>query len=396
MGSVKFIKKRGKVVSSRLEKLEKEFLENGGEWREKKIEELFYVGTGSLLNSKELNHGNVKRISAKSFDNGVVGTYDSRKNLRARHFKNFISVNFFGDVFYHSYEASVEMKVHTLKLKKGEFSKRTGLYIATAIKKTLRNQFSYGNQLSSSKLKGTGFKITLPFLNGDVNFSYMEKFIKELEAYHIKELEAYLSVTGLSNYQLTEKDKKIFDKFEKILNTNVLDKLKWKKFRLDEIWGKSSRGKRLKSLDREKGELPFITAGERNAGISDYISNDVDIFQKNTITIDMFGSAKYRNYNYGADDHVAIVHTEKQKKEANIFVTTCINKAANNGRFNYSRNFYAKDADELEILLPVRENVVVYNLMEEFIKVIQKLIIQELVVWTERKIETTKYVMKKK
>ena len=28
----------------------------------------------------------------------------------------------------------------------------------------------------------------------------------------------------------------------------------------------------------------------------------------------MFGSAKYRNYEYGADDHVAIVHTEQLPK----------------------------------------------------------------------------------
>ena len=41
-----------------------------------------------------------------------------------------------------------------------------------------------------------------------------------------------------------------------------------------------------RSLLREKHPKEFLA----------YISNDVEIFEKNTTTIDMFGSAKYRNY----------------------------------------------------------------------------------------------------
>lgn len=35
----------------------------------------------------------------------------------------------------------------------------------------------------------------------------------------------------------------------------------------------------------------------------------------------MFGSAKYRSYEYGADDHVAVVHTEKLKEDAAMYVS---------------------------------------------------------------------------
>ena len=58
-----------------------------------------------------------------------------------------------GWVFYHPYCASVEMKVHTLKWKKFEFTNSSGLYFASIIQKTLNGKYSYGNQLSSSKLK---------------------------------------------------------------------------------------------------------------------------------------------------------------------------------------------------------------------------------------------------
>ncbi len=119
------------------------------------------------------------------------------------------------------------------------------------------------------------------------------------------------------------------------------------------MYGSATRGKRLKSADRVPGALPFVTAGEAEQGVSAFIGNDVVVFKQNTVTIDMFGSAKYRSYNYGADDHVAVVHTEELSQRAAIFVASALNKAAHTGAFDYSRNFYAKDADALTIKLPV-------------------------------------------
>lgn len=106
-----------------------------------------------------------------------------------------------------------------------------------------------------------------------------------------------------------------------------------------ELFGKSTRGKRLKSADRIEGTLPFVTAGEADEGVSAFIGNDVEVFSKNTITIDMFGSAKYRNYDYGGDDHIAVVHTENLPKLASVFVTAAIHKSSHTGKFDYGHNF---------------------------------------------------------
>lgn len=148
---------------------------------------------------------------------------------------------------------------------------------------------------------------------------------------------------------------------------NKLKNLQWGEFNLKELFGKATRGKRLKSLDRINGKLPFVTAGESNEGISAFIGNNVEVFSDNTITIDMFGSAKYRGYRYGADDHVAVVHTENISKPASMFITTSIHKASYTGKFDYSRNFYAKDADELNIQLPVKDGEIDFKLMSAFI-----------------------------
>lgn len=124
--------------------------------------------------------------------------------------------------------------------------------------------------------------------------------------------------------------------------------------------------------------MPFVTAGERDEGISAFIGNDVTVFSENTTTIDMFGSAKYRNYKYGADDHIAVVHTENLPKSAAMFVTAAIHKSSYTGKFDYGRNFYAKDADELNIFLPTKNGKIDFAFMENFIAELEAQRIAEL------------------
>ncbi|NLK62043.1 MAG: restriction endonuclease, partial [Fusobacteria bacterium] len=201
----------------------------------------------------------------------------------------------------------------------------------------------------------------------------------------IAELEAYLSATGLQDYTLTKEEQKALEEFES---------LKWDTFNLEKLFGKSTRGRRLKSADRISGDLPFVTAGETDTGISDFIGNKVIVFSDNTTTIDMFGSAKYRNYKYGGDDHIAVVHTENLSKYASIFVTSAIHKSSYNGQFNYGRNFYAKDADELNIMLPTDGKNPNYKTMDTLISAIKKLVIKDVVLYADRKIEATKKIIK--
>ena len=209
-----------------------------------------------------------------------------------------------------------------------------------------------------------------------IDFAFMEILISELKMDRITKLETYLFDTGLKGVHLLSEEK---------LALKEYDKLTWGKFNLEDLYGKATRGKRLKSADRIPGNLPFVTAGEGNEGVSDFIGNAVHIFAKNTITIDMFGSAKYRDYEYGGDDHVAVVHTEKLPIKAAIFVTAAIHKSAHTGQFHYGRNFYAKDADRLHIMLPVKNGQPDYKKMNTIISAIQKMILKDVVSYVDQK-----------
>ena len=248
------------------------------------------------------------------------------------------------------------------------------MFIIASIDKVIKQKYSYNNKATKIELKNT--VINCPVKNGDVDFNFMERFILELERECIEVLETYLSITGLKDYGITAKEQKSIDEFKN---------LNWKIFNLENLFGKSTRGKRLKSEDRISGTLPFITAGETDEGVSAFISNDVTVFSANTTTIDMFGSAKYRSYNYGGDDHISVVHTDKLLKYTSIFVTSAIHKSSYNGQFNYGRNFYAKDADLLNISLPVKDNKPDYETMETIISAIHKLVTKDLVLYVKRK-----------
>lgn len=395
----------GKIVSPRLEKLEKDFLVSGGKWKEFKIGELFDIGTGSSLSSEELRTGEIKRVSAKSFDNGIIGTFSTEDLPNARHFENFISVNFFGDVFYHSYKASVEMKVHTLKLKKKEFNSKTGLYIAGAVKKILRNQFGYGNQLSSSKLKECDFRILLPVLNGKINFSYMEKFIEELEVERIEELEAYLIATGLKDYTLNQKDIETLDSFSKMAD-NPLDR-QTDRIRLEDIldWQigiKEIDPLKLGKLHEDGEKYPFYGQAIEDNGVISYVSliDEVLNNEKALPTIMIHSNNQNIIYLetpfYLKDGHGAtsVLQNKNMNKNSALYFMGAIQKVIKN-RFDYNAKATKIGLKNTVIELPVRNHEVDYTFMEDFIIAIKKLVIKDVVLWADKKIATTKRVVNK-
>lgn len=351
------------------------------EWGVFNLEELFGKSTrGKRLKSEDRISGTLPFVTAGEKDEGISAFIGNDVTVFS---ENTITIDMFGSAKYRNYKYGCDdhiAVVHTEKL-----PKPVAIFITSAIhKKSYTGEFHYGRNFYAKD--ADTLNISLPTNNGKIDFDFMESFIAELEAERIADLEAYLLATGLKDYTLTDEEKQVLDDFENI---------KWGTFNLEKLFGKSTRGKRLKSADRISGNLPFVTAGETDEGISAFIGNDVNIFPKNTTTIDMFGSAKYRNYRYGGDDHIAVVHTEKLPKLASIFVTTAIHKSSYNGQFNYGRNFYAKDADELNISLPIQNNQPNYAIMETFISAIQKLVIKEVVLYADRKIAAIKTVVNK-
>ena len=352
-------------------------------WGEFKYKEVFNrIEQGRRLKKDDQIDGTIPFVMSGTTNAGVVN-YIS--NPVASFPKNAITIDIFGNTFYRNYAFGAGDDTGVYWNDTTAYSSNAMLFFAVTMQKSMMGRFSYGKKLRSSQSED--FTMHLPVTDdGAIDFDFMESFIAELEAERVAELSAYLTVSGLDNYELSSEEENALKNYQF---------LKWDTYNLEKLFGKSTRGKRLKGDDRIAGTLPFVTAGEASEGISAYISNEVEVFEKNTTTIDMFGSAKYRNYIYGGDDHIAVVHTENLPKYASIFVTTAIHKSSHNGQFDYGHNFYAKDADALYISLPVNEaGNPDYDKMAIIISAIHKLVIKDVVAYSNRKIKATKAVVK--
>ena len=159
-----------------------------------RIGELFDVSTGSSIKTSITSAGPIPRVSVRGDRNGVLGYFDTEKLHSARHSENFISVNFFGVAFYHPYKASLEMKVHCLKLKSQELTEPIGLYLVAVLNKVFAQLgYCYGEQLSSGDLKKQELYISLPVdSNGDPDWDYMQSYVEELEKSYVEDLQRYI------------------------------------------------------------------------------------------------------------------------------------------------------------------------------------------------------------
>lgn len=141
----------------------------------------------------------------------------------------------------------------------------------------------------------------------------------------------------------------------------------WKWFNLVPDIFYYAKGKRLTKADSIEGEMPLVTAGENNQGVSRFIDNDMDIFSQ-CITIDMFGFSAYRGYDFCCDDNILVLIPKDNLSEyAMIFIVTLINQ--DQYKYAYGRQYRQKTLFKHKIKLPVDSaGNPDWQFMEDYIK----------------------------
>lgn len=310
------------------------------------------VPTGAYVHKDDLQKGKTPRITVTSKNNGVDGYYTStHKNYRV--YKNFISVSFLGTVFYHPYEASIDMKVHCLQIKDKELNLHLAKFVVSEIKKNLENT-SYGNQMSSTDLPMK--KILLPIDNNKKpDWAFMEKYSKRI---------------------LKNKKVKYKDYIKKVLKTLdykdivSLNNKTWQEFFLTDIFSNIQRGKRLTKSNQKKGNKPYISSTASNNGADNFISNEngVRVFS-DCITIANSGSVGasfYHPYEFVASDHITHLQQENMSKYVYLFIATLTNRFSQ--KYNFNREINDKRIAREKIVLPINKNGVPdYEYMKQYI-----------------------------
>ena len=134
------------------------------------------VPTGAMMSKKDLEDGDIPRVTVSNFNNGITGYYADSDDKNYRTYQNFISVSFLGTVFYQPDKVSLDMKVHCLKPLNYELNTYSAGYIVSIIRKTISN-FAYSDQLSSTVLAELEFALPITS-DGKPDWDYMESYMK--------------------------------------------------------------------------------------------------------------------------------------------------------------------------------------------------------------------------
>ncbi len=358
------------------------------EWGEFRIGDLFDIQTSkkrfdankvTILESEKYPY-----VVRTAMNNGIRGYIDEDEQ-----FLNEGNTISFGQdtatMFYQEKPYFTGDKIKVVKAKNNLLSKRNAQFFLPVMTKAF-STFAWGSSsFKVSIIENT--KISLPVKNKEPYLDFMENFVSELEARRTAELEAYLSAAGLKDCTLTVAEEQALAKLKE-------GKKEFAPFSFDSVFNQIKQGRRLKKDDQISGSIPFVMAGVTNTGVVGYIANPVAQFPKNSITLDIFGNAFYRNYDYGAgDDTGAYWHDEQDfSKETMLFLTAAMQKAVS-GKFSYGKKLRSSQSLKIKMQLPSLNGTPDYAFMQTLLSAVQKLVIRDVVEYADNKITATQTVI---
>lgn len=404
------------------------------------ISNLFTSQSGDIdIQKKDLNETGHMVVSAGLSNCGVVGKTNKKAKIMPA---NSITVDMFGNAFYRDeeYKITTHARVFTL-LPKFTMTKEIGLYISACMK-YFQKKFSYSNMCSWKKICDLTLILPVqvneagkPIIDSNKQFdsngyfpdwNYMQDYIEKLEQEHISELEseldAYLKATGLNDYELTEDDKHILasklkneDGKEPAKESEPLTEGGWwkegREFIFSDLFTSQTGDTDIQKKDINGKGCYVVSAGLSNHGIIGKTDRESKIIDKNTITVDMFGNAFYRDTEYKMVTHARVFALSpkfKMTESSGLYMTSCMSYLTK--KFAYSNMCSWNKIQDLPICLPIQTDdsgkpvidagktyspkgyIPDWEYMERYIKATEKEIIKEVVLYKDKVIEKAKEI----
>lgn len=188
---------------------------NGGEFLNKKVGEIFKIETPKRrFDANKIQFGGLYPYVARGESNNGVRGYITEDE---QYLNNGNTISFGQDtatMFYQEKPYFTGDKIKVFSLQQGFLNRHNAQYLITALRIAF-SLFSWGASMFNVKnLQNT--EINLPYKNNQIAFDYMEQVTRELQAERLRELQAYLRVTGLSDCVLSEEEQTLLQAITKI------------------------------------------------------------------------------------------------------------------------------------------------------------------------------------
>ncbi|WQR81696.1 restriction endonuclease subunit S [Helicobacter pylori] len=385
---------------------------NAIKWGEFRLGDLFEIEKTLSFNKDALTQGeDYDYITRTSQNQGVLQTtgFVNAENLNPPFTWSLGLLQM--DFFYRkkSWYAGQFMRKITPKAEiKNKINSHTAHYFTTllnALKRPLLSVLvrdidkTFREQKIQLPLKPTAKTQTLE----DIDFTFMEKFIAELEQCRLAELEAYLKATGLENTTLSNDEENALNVFNgNHSGSNTPCGLTWQSFKLGDLFEiRPTKAYNLTNshlFDNNAKNL-VVTNSSLNNGISGYSSLE-PTEKGNQITYSDTTTSEgifYQKRPFIGYSHVQGLYPLKYHEFWNektlLYIVVAFKKVAC-GRFNYGNKFNRKIASEMSILLPTtQDGGIDFNFMHTLINALMKQTIQGVAEYCNAKIQATKEII---
>ena len=319
-------------------------------------------------------------ITAGLNNNGILGRSDIEAKIIE---KQTFTIDMFGFAFYRSFQYKMVTHARVFSLKpKFNISDNIGLFIVNSFK-FLQKKFGYENMCSWKKIKDE--QIKLPIKNEEIDFEFMEDFIKELEEIKLNQIKNYLKENNLDDLNLTKKEKEALEKFKN-------GKVEWGEFRIEDLFEKMNLKRIKKEFDKDNDlskvktnefNVPLVNAKDGDNGIMYYGRNQD--FESIEMSIDIVNDGAVSTGNvYPQPKKTGVLYNAyliKAKFNINekllYFFASSIYKSIKH-KFGYENKAGWEKVKNEQIKLPIKDEKIDFEFMENLISAIQKNIIKKL------------------
>lgn len=265
-----------------------------GGYKAFKIGELFEKITTNRLGIKVANISKYKTpetdlpvLTAGVINQGLVG-FVARKN--ATILRNVISVSAnganTGAMFYQPQEFTVLQDSYAIKLKgTTNIGENAYLYLVSCLQKSVRGYYDWSNKAGWEKIKH--LEIILPTTStGEIDFAFMEQWVRGLEEERMCKLKAYLQAAGFGDCTLSTEE-------NEVLRAIAEGRVRSKKVEASELFDIKGNPQLNKEsfVFGEQSSYPYFTRTVFNNGILGYVDylDDSHLIKGNSLAVGMMG-----------------------------------------------------------------------------------------------------------
>lgn len=320
-------------------------------WKSFKLTDIFVIEKGERLTEANRISGETPLITASSYNNGIACFIDknSFKNKKSLFHKK-ITIDMFGNVFYHNYHYFSDDNIHTLIFNeelKIDFNDYICIFLVAILKK-ISSKYGFGRQVRLHRLNKE--IISLPAdSKGHPDWEFMSKYIYN------------------QSKNITYDNPVIYPKNRKTLNN-----VNQQEFKVSDLFYIVGTKTTPKTTLKEYGDgrYPYITTRATNNGIDGFY--DYHTEKGNVLIIDSatIGHTTYQESDFSASDHtekLIPICSENFNKYIALFFKTILNKEQY--RYGYGRKFNQTRIKETIIKLPIKDkDQPDWKFMEDYIK----------------------------